>query len=422
MIVYGAKVLDTPTIIKAMQDKEKQNVRIKKLQDYYNGLHEICYRHYDDPTKPNNRIVVNYCKDIADFLTAYVCGVPVEYNATGKIADTLAYNDDAAEMQSVLRDMVVCGFAVELFYTDENGDVRYNNIDPMESIVFMNDDLQGDIVGFVRMVKRDKELGGYNVTVYTATTVQDFIADDALGKLTATTEQSEHHFGDVPVVMYPNGDNMQGNFEQIIPLQDALNKVVSDSVNDWESFVDSYLVLEGMQGTTPEDIAQMKKDRVLLTDPDSKAYWLTKQADNARIKTMQDDLRRMILELGNIPDMQELSGLNTSGEAMRMKLTKTEIQASRLERIMTKGIQRKIELLYNILRLSDDHMEYMEVMPKFTRNFLINDVDTVLQSAEYLDEEYITTKILTMLGDSDKVQEVLRRKDAEAAARYTATE
>ena len=33
MIVYGEKVLDTPTIIKAMQDKEKQNVRIKKLQD-----------------------------------------------------------------------------------------------------------------------------------------------------------------------------------------------------------------------------------------------------------------------------------------------------------------------------------------------------------------------------------------------------
>ena len=199
-------------------------------------------------------------------------------------------------------------------------------------------------------------------------------------------------------------------------------KVVSDSVNDWESFVDSYLVLEGMQGTTPEDIAQMKKDRVLLTDPDSKAYWLTKQADNARIKTMQDDLRRMILELGNIPDMQELSGLNTSGEAMRMKLTKTEIQASRLERIMTKGVQRKIELLYNILRLTDDHMEYMEVVPKFTRNFLINDIDSVLQSAEYLDEEYITSKILTMLGDSDKISEVLKRKDAEAAERYTATE
>ena len=42
----------------------------------------------------------------------------------------------------------------------------------------------------------------------------------------------------------------------------------------------------------------------------------------------------------------------------------------------------------------------------------------VLQAAEYLDDEYVTTKILTLLGDSDKVQMVLKRKDAEAADRY----
>jgi hypothetical protein len=45
-------------------------------------------------------------------------------------------------------------------------------------------------------------------------------------------------------------------------------------------------------------------------------------------------------------------------------------------------------------------------------------LETVLQCAEYLDEEYVTTKILTLLGDSEKVQEVLQRKDAEAADRY----
>ena len=42
----------------------------------------------------------------------------------------------------------------------------------------------------------------------------------------------------------------------------------------------------------------------------------------------------------------------------------------------------------------------------------------VLQCAEYLDDEYVTTKILTLLGDADKAQEVLKRKDAEAADRY----
>ena len=42
----------------------------------------------------------------------------------------------------------------------------------------------------------------------------------------------------------------------------------------------------------------------------------------------------------------------------------------------------------------------------------------VLQAAEYLDDEYVTTKILTLLGDADKAQEVLKRKDAETADRY----
>ena len=45
-------------------------------------------------------------------------------------------------------------------------------------------------------------------------------------------------------------------------------------------------------------------------------------------------------------------------------------------------------------------------------------MEMVLQCAEYLDDEYVTTKILTLLGDADKAQEALKRKDAEAADRY----
>ena len=44
------------------------------------------------------------------------------------------------------------------------------------------------------------------------------------------------------------------------------------------------------------------------------------------------------------------------------------------------------------------------------------------RAAEYLDDEYVTTKILTLLGDADKSREVLKRKDAEASDRYQQTE
>ena len=59
--------------------------------------------------------------------------------------------------------------------------------------------------------------------------------------------------------------------------------------------------------------------------------------------------------------------------------------------------------------------------PTYTRSQMSNQselLEMVLQCAEYLDDEYVTTKILTLLGDADKAQEVIKRKDAEAADRY----
>ena len=59
--------------------------------------------------------------------------------------------------------------------------------------------------------------------------------------------------------------------------------------------------------------------------------------------------------------------------------------------------------------------------PTYTRSQMSNQsemLEMVLQAAEYLDDEYVTTKILTLLGDAGKAKEVLKRKDAEAADRY----
>lgn len=63
----------------------------------------------------------------------------------------------------------------------------------------------------------------------------------------------------------------------------------------------------------------------------------------------------------------------------------------------------------------------IEDAPTFTRSQVSNQgeaLEGILQCAEYLDDEYITTKILTLLGDGDKANEVLRRKDAESAKRF----
>ena len=58
----------------------------------------------------------------------------------------------------------------------------------------------------------------------------------------------------------------------------------------------------------------------------------------------------------------------------------------------------------------------VEDKPTFTRSYLINvqeEINTLLQAAQYLPDEYVTRKILTLLGDADKADEVLENLQAD---------
>ena len=58
--------------------------------------------------------------------------------------------------------------------------------------------------------------------------------------------------------------------------------------------------------------------------------------------------------------------------------------------------------------------------PTFTRNKIVNaneQIGTLLSAREYLDDEYLTRKILELLGDGDQAEEILKRIDAEDVKR-----
>ena len=68
-----------------------------------------------------------------------------------------------------------------------------------------------------------------------------------------------------------------------------------------------------------------------------------------------------------------------------------------------------IEFLQGILSVAG-----LEDMPTFTRSYLVNtteEISVLLQAAQYLDDEYVTRKILTLLGDADKADEIIANMD-----------
>ena len=74
-----------------------------------------------------------------------------------------------------------------------------------------------------------------------------------------------------------------------------------------------------------------------------------------------------------------------------------------------------IEFLHGILTLAG-----IDDKPTFTRSRIVNtqeEISTLLQAGEYLPADYITEKVLTLLGDVDKTEEIITMIDEENVRR-----
>ena len=196
---------------------------------------------------------------------------------------------------------------------------------------------------------------------------------------------------------------------------DAYDLMVSGLINNVSDGEFIYWILKNCGGMDSTDdarfIEQLKLTRVAHADGDDGAS-VEAHNVNVEFEATAEALDRLTAQL--YTDFMALKVQDVSAGSV----TATQIQAA-YEPINQKTDQfeyQVTEFINGILALAgiDDD-------PTYTRSQMSNQSETlemVLQAAEYLDDEYVTTKILTLLGDADKANEVLKRKDAEAADRY----
>ena len=100
-------------------------------------------------------------------------------------------------------------------------------------------------------------------------------------------------------------------------------------------------------------------------------------------------------------------------------VTATQIEAS-YEPLNEKLDGFEAEITDFIQRLLD--VAGVEDEPTYTRSIIVNkseEITSVVNSALYLDDEYVTEKVMTILGDKDKVQEALDNKARVDVQRFT---
>lgn len=384
--------MDRQDLLKTIEAKDTANIQLTKLLDYYKGRQDILFRTLSDPGKPNNKIVANYCGLIADFFNSYLLGVPVKYASQNEqlltaVQNIFNYNDESEHNVTVGENMNIFGYGAEILYIDGDKQIRFKSLDPRETIFIYAKDIEGELETAIRFFPVTEDT--YTVEVYDATHVVTYAMNKAFSELVEVSREP-HVFQSPPLVVYANNQILQGSFEGILDLQDALNKLLSDEINDFEQFVDAYLVLTGLQATTSDDIAKMRQDKAIILDGDSKAEWLIKTVNNDHIRELKEDLTNRIYSVSKTPKVEDFSTLG-SGVAIQYKLLSTETAATKQERYFKKGLQRRIELITNVLKLKQPGIgDYRDIAPMFERNFIMDDKGERMQAMTELTAGIIT--------------------------------
>ncbi len=357
----------------------KEQPKRQRWKNYYDGKHDIMLKSYADPSKPCSRIVTNYCKIVADTYNGYIVGKPVTYtseNDIDEVQDVLNYNDTVNADMSFLHNALVFGAAYELHWIDDNAQERYSQVSPLSAFAVHSNDLENALLYFVRWYKVDSfdDNDLMHVEVYSPHSVKHYSSRGLNGALEFIEEQP-HYFGDVPVtVFYLNEE--ESIFNCIMGLNDAYNELQSSEVDDFSAWVDAYLVLTKVDAEQ-DDIASMKENRVLILPEGAQASWLIKNASDTQIVNMLGNIKENIFKVSACPDMADDNFLAQSGTALAYKLVGFENVASTIVAGFTKALQRRIELICNVLNLKASEAVWRDISINFVRNLPVNIAEAI---------------------------------------------
>lgn len=348
--------------------------RLEKYKNYYEGVQAILSKKYSDESKPCNKTVINYCKNIADSYAGYLATPGhISYasqNDIDDIMDILRYNDFQSQDSLLVKTALIHGVAHELMYIDTEAHTRFKLIDPLTCFGVYDNSLTADLLYFVRFYKLndwDEADMDYAVDVYTDTAIKHYIMK---GFNTTPIFQSEepHYFGQCPanILVLPDEVSI---FDCILSEQDSVNELLSAEIDDYSAFCDAYLVIEDAD-LDQETVKTMKQNRVLQLPAGSKAYWLTKSANDSQVENILKRLHDSIYRTAQSPDFSSESFIGgvSSGIAIQYRLTGMETRAGIIEAEAKKALQRRIEILCGVASLKLGEEVFRDIEITFKRN------------------------------------------------------
>lgn len=407
----------TETDIKKIIDENGYGTKYPKLEGYYVGDHDILHHKKKDSTAPDNKIVNNMARYVTDTAVGYFIGQPVAYSSQNSafmaaLQDIFDYNDEQDENTELAKLASIDGSCFEMLYLDEDAQIRFVKVAPANCIMIYETGYTTPMAAIRFIHSRDRDGNPVKkVEFWTAAECWYFVSYNG-GPLDLVAIR-EHYWGDVPFVEYINNEERTGDFEGIIGIIDAYNRVQSNTANFFQYNDEAILKVLKMGDVTSQDIAEMKEKGAIILEDGGDIQWLIKEVSDAALETYKKRLREDMHLFSSVPNLNDENfGGNLSGVAVSYKLWGLEQICAIKERKFKRALQRRIELITTILNIKGGHFDYRDIDIQFRRNKPQNILE-IAQIITMLSNDVSRETRLQMLPIIGDVQDELKKLEKE---------
>lgn len=406
VIYTDVDVIDRSNVVevlnKALETHDVNKNDIQYLYDYYKGKQPILERVKDIRPEINNKLVENRANEIVSFKVGYLMGEPIQYvcrggsdehsEAINQLNEFVFAEDKAAKDKELADWFTICGTSYRMVLPDSTDDAdeapfEIYTLDPRYSFVVYHSGLGNKRkMGVKYIVLQD------NSVVYSVYTDKMYfeIKDDKIVKAQA------HSLGCVPIIEYPANTARLGAFEIVLPLLDAINEVGSNRLDGVEQFVQSILLLKGVD-IDSDDFKALKENGGLKVPLEGDAKYLVQELNQTQTQTLVDYMYQTVLTICGMPNRNGGSSTSDTGSAVIMRdgWSAAEARAKDTElmfKMSEKEFLRLVIAITNTLRDMDLKLSAIEI--RFTRR----NYENIQEKAQVLTTMLSNSKIHPLLA------------------------
>lgn len=385
-VLHGREVIytdvaeiDSKNVLEALDRAllvhSRNRTDIQYLYDYYKGKQPILERTKDVRPEINNKLVENRANEIVSFKVGYLMGEPIQYvcrggsdeysDAINRLNEFVFAEDKAAKDKELADWFTVCGTSYRMVLpdpTEEEDEAPFEiyTLDPRNAFVVYYSGLGNKRVMGVKYVTRQD-----GSTVYSVYTDKQYfeIKDGRVEKI------EPHSLGCVPIIEYPANTARLGAFEIVLPLLDAINEVGSNRLDGVEQFVQSFLLLKGVDAEA-EDFKALKAEGGLKIPIEGDAKYLVQELNQTQTQTLVDYLYQTVLTICGMPNRNGGSSTSDTGSAVIMRdgWSAAEARAKDTELMFKMSEKEFLRLAVSMANtLRDMNLKLSAVEIRFTR-------------------------------------------------------